>query len=69
MPCALVGAHGVNQHVTLGSLEDRDQIKYRHITLKNVSRFEKVILVNGLVYTRPRPRHPLSVALMPCAIA
>ena len=69
MPCALIGAHGVNQHDPLGSFEDRDQIKYMHITLKNVSRFERDILVNGLVYTRPRPRHPLSVALVSCAIA
>ena len=46
MPCALVGALGVNQDDTLGSLEDRDQIKYRHLTLTNVSRFERDILVN-----------------------
>ena len=42
---------------------------YRNITLINVSRFEPDILVNGLVYTWPRSCHPLSVALIPCAIA
>ena len=69
MPYPLVGAHGDNQHDTLGSFRGRVQMKYRHITLTNVSRFERVILVNGLVYTRPRAHHTLSVVLIPCAIA
>ena len=65
MSCGPIEAHGVNQHDTMGSFEDRDQIKYINITLINVSRFEPDILVSCLGYTRPRSRHPLSVALMP----